>query len=180
MQVEIKEIQQRLGLTVVYVTHDQEEALTMSDRIAIMDGGRIAQMGPPREVYERPGSSFVGKFLGEANLIAVHRRGNEIAGAGGVALQARQGSLAQDGTGWVFVRPEKISLSDAGSDACPGLAGTIRHVSFLGNVVRYAVDTGADGVVVCDAANAAAATPRAAGDRVALHWRPEDGRLLAR
>ena len=69
MQVEIKEIQQRLGMTVLYVTHDQEEAMSMSDRIAIMNHGRIEQVGPPGEMYERPANPFVGRFLGEANLI---------------------------------------------------------------------------------------------------------------
>jgi len=69
MQVEIKEIQQRLGMTVIYVTHDQEEAMNMSDRMAIMNGGRIEQMGPPGEIYDRPANAFVGRFLGEANLI---------------------------------------------------------------------------------------------------------------
>jgi ABC-type Fe3+/spermidine/putrescine transport system ATPase subunit len=79
MQVEIKEIQQRLGMTVLYVTHDQEEAMSMSDRIAILNRGRIDQVGPPGEVYERPANPFVGRFLGEANLIegmiaAIRRR----------------------------------------------------------------------------------------------------------
>src|SRR5689334_8013486 len=69
MQVEIKEIQRRLGMTVVYVTHDQEEAMNMSDRIAIMNRGRIAQIGAPSEVYERPANAFVGRFLGEANIL---------------------------------------------------------------------------------------------------------------
>ena len=75
MQVEIKEIQQRLGMTVLYVTHDQEEAMSMSDRIAILNGGRIDQVGPPLEVYERPANPFVGRFLGEANLIEGHNLG---------------------------------------------------------------------------------------------------------
>src|SRR4051794_26353357 len=69
MQTEIKDIQRRLGMTVIFVTHDQEEAMNMSDRIAIMDRGRVVQMGPPREVYERPENAFTGRFLGEANLI---------------------------------------------------------------------------------------------------------------
>ncbi|MCW3474678.1 ABC transporter ATP-binding protein [Limobrevibacterium gyesilva] len=182
MQVEIKEIQQRLGLTVVYVTHDQEEALTMSDRIAIMQGGRIAQMGPPRQVYEQPDSTFVGRFLGEANLIAARRQGADTISKAGSSLRAAQGALGLNGSGWMFVRPEKISLTDAGG--APGqrvnmLTGTIRHASFLGNVVRYVVDAGADGPVVCDAANAASSALRPAGERVALQWRPEDCRLLA-
>ena len=88
MQVEIKDIQQRLGMTVIYVTHDQEEALTMSDRIAIMNHGRITQMGPPREVYEKPATSFVASFLGEANLLRVRRDGDAMRGPGGASVAA--------------------------------------------------------------------------------------------
>jgi ABC-type Fe3+/spermidine/putrescine transport system ATPase subunit len=193
MQVELKEIQRRLGLTVVYVTHDQDEALTMSDRMAIMEGGRIAQMGPPREVYERPDSNFVGRFLGEANLIAIRAQGVGGSGTGGAGigtvspggsvLQAIEGGLAGDGTGWMFVRPEKISLAPVDAAPAPGqnrLPGTIRHVSFLGNIVRYAVETAADGSILCDLANAAGTTPRAPGEQVSLLWQAADCRLLAR
>ena len=86
MQVEIKEIQTRLGMTVVYVTHDQEEAMNMSDRIAIMNRGRIEQVGPPAEIYERPANNFIARFLGEANL--VEGRVEDV--ADGVATSARR------------------------------------------------------------------------------------------
>jgi ABC-type dipeptide/oligopeptide/nickel transport system ATPase component len=91
MQVEIKEIQRRLGMTVVYVTHDQEEAMNMSDRIAIMNRGRIEQVGMPSEVYERPSNAFVGRFLGEANILDGTIDGLEGLGhsVGGLALSAR-------------------------------------------------------------------------------------------
>ncbi len=94
MQVEIKEIQRRLGMTVVYVTHDQEEAMNMSDRIAIMSNGRIAQLGPPAEVYERPQDIFTARFLGEANLIEgtveeTAGEGATLRTAGGLALEGR-------------------------------------------------------------------------------------------
>jgi spermidine/putrescine ABC transporter ATP-binding subunit len=153
MQVEIKEIQQRLGMTVIYVTHDQEEALTMSDRIAIMNHGRIAQMGPPREVYE-PGSSFVAAFLGEANLLKARRDGAAIRGPGGAGGLAR-GALDGAG-GLVFVRPEKVSVPPARPSAAPNhLPGRIQHASFLGNIVRYAVTAAEGATLLCDAANGA-------------------------
>jgi spermidine/putrescine ABC transporter ATP-binding subunit len=181
MQVEIKEIQRRLGLTVVYVTHDQEEALTMSDRIAIMNNGTIAHMGPPRDVYEAPNSSFVARFLGEANLIAVAGEAEQALSKGGARLQAAGGTLAADGTGWVFVRPEKVCVGapgDAAADAANILPGTVRHVSFLGNVIRYAVETAADGTLICDCANAGGVAIRSPGDAVSLSWTRQDCRLL--
>jgi spermidine/putrescine ABC transporter ATP-binding subunit len=182
MQVEIKEIQRRLGMTVVYVTHDQEEALTMSDRIAIMDRGRIVQMGPPREVYERPDSAFVGRFLGEANLIAVKAEGGAIVSAAGVALRAGAGTVGSTG-GWMFVRPEKMAVLAADApvaDELNRLAGRVRHASFLGNVVRYVVETGEAEPLLCDAANAPELRLAQPGESVNVVWRPADGRLLER
>ena len=116
MQVEIKEIQQRLGMTVLYVTHDQEEAMSMSDRIAIMDHGRIHQVGSPGEVYERPANPFVGRFLGEANLI----EGTVMAGAGDVVrlrlpsgqeLCAPRSLGCGTGRGMLFIRPERVEIA---------------------------------------------------------------------
>lgn len=178
MQVEIKEIQRRLGMTVVYVTHDQEEALTMSDRIAIMNHGRIVQQGPPREVYERPESAFVGRFLGEANLFPAAP-----ATAGATILKGRPvaagaGRLEGEG-GFLFVRPEKVALR--AGDAAEGpnaVPGQVRHASFLGNVVRYAVEVGAAEPLLCDAANAPGAAAFVPGDAVVAHWHQADCRLL--
>ncbi|MCR0982871.1 ABC transporter ATP-binding protein [Roseomonas populi] len=179
MQVEIKEISRRLGMTVIYVTHDQEEALTMSDRIAIMNRGRIAQMGPPREVYEKPDSSFVAAFLGEANLLKARRDGNAVAGPGGTRIDAGAGALgASDGL--LFVRPEKVSIAAGGADGAPNtLPGQVRHASFLGNIVRYQVEVAEGATVLCDTANGAGAALHAPGDPVRLSWRAEDSRLLA-
>jgi spermidine/putrescine ABC transporter ATP-binding subunit len=182
MQVEIKEIQRRLGMTVVYVTHDQEEALTMSDRIAIMDHGRIVQQGPPREVYERPDSAFVGRFLGEANLFAARAAtggcGATIAGGHPVAADA--GRLDPAGTGFLFVRPEKVALrGGAPAEGANQLPGRVRHASFLGNVVRYAVELrGEAEPLLCDAANAPGAAAFGPGDAVVAHWQAADCRFL--
>jgi ABC-type Fe3+/spermidine/putrescine transport system ATPase subunit len=178
MQVEIKEIQQRLGMTVIYVTHDQEEALTMSDRIAIMNHGRIAQMGPPREVYENPGSSFVAAFLGEANLLKVRRDGAAIRGPGGAAVLARGALDAAEGL--LFLRPEKVSVAAGTAEAAPNhLPGRIQHASFLGNIVRYAVTAAEGTTLLCDVANGAGTGIHRPGDAVTLSWRAEDSRLLA-
>ncbi len=180
MQVEIKEIQRRLGMTVVYVTHDQEEALTMSDRIAIMDHGRVVQQGPPREVYERPESAFVGRFLGEANLFAARVAGGQVRLAGGHAVAAEAGALDVAGTGHVFVRPEKVALRSGTPDGPNQVPGRVRHASFLGNVVRYAVEVpGEAEPLLCDAANAPGMAGFVPGDAVVAHWRAEDCRLLA-
>jgi ABC-type Fe3+/spermidine/putrescine transport system ATPase subunit len=164
-------------MTVVYVTHDQEEALTMSDRIAIMDRGRIAQMGPPREVYERPGSAFVAKFLGEANLIPAGRSGGTLTGVGGVRFEVAEDSGLREGQ--VFVRPEKMALlpEDAPS-ATNQVPGRVRHVAFLGNVVRYEVALQDGQVLLCDTANGSGTVLRGVGETVRLGWRAADARLL--
>ena len=179
MQVEIKEISRRLGMTVIYVTHDQEEALTMSDRIAIMNHGRIAQMGPPREVYERPDSTFVAAFLGEANLLPARRGAAGVTGPGGAPLAPGAGAL-EAAEGRLFIRPEKVSIAAGAPEGGPNaLAGTVRHASFLGNILRYEVEVAEGALVLCDAPNAAGAALHAPGDPVRLQWRAEDSRLLA-
>ncbi|OZI73614.1 ABC transporter ATP-binding protein [Bordetella genomosp. 2] len=166
MQVEIKEIQQRLGMTVVYVTHDQEEAMNMSDCIAIMDRGRIAQMGSARQVYEDPNSCFVAKFLGEANLLPA---------------QAVPGYEHHRDTA-VFVRPERVRLQAARGPASAGMIsvpGLVTRASFLGHIVRYSVETRSGHRLTVDAPNSGDAPPFDMGAEVAAQWRPADTRILA-
>jgi spermidine/putrescine ABC transporter ATP-binding subunit len=192
MQVEIKEIQRRLGMTVVYVTHDQEEAMNMSDRIAIMNSGRIEQVGRPVDIYENPATSFIARFLGEANLI----EGSVVAIDDGVAtvrvgdalaLRARAAqSVAAEGIAQVFVRPERIVLTDAAA-ASPVLdpgawnvaGGRIAQTSFLGNILRYIVRIdGTEALATVDVQNASAAALLATGSAVRLAWRVGDSVLL--
>jgi spermidine/putrescine ABC transporter ATP-binding subunit len=178
MQMEIKEISTRLGMTVVYVTHDQEEALTMSDRIAIMNGGVIAQMGPPREVYERPQSAFVAKFLGEANLIRVERQSGCLVGPGSLPVRAGEdnGSLQK---GQLFLRPEKVTLCDPGTgEAGCTLRGKVHQVAFLGNVIRFEVELEDGTIILSDVANAAGIKNFPVGAAVDVTWLPEHARLL--
>lgn len=179
MQVEIKEISRRLGMTVVYVTHDQEEALTMSDRIAIMDRGVIAQMGPPREIYERPENAFVAKFLGEANLIDAQRVDGVLRGPGGTLLRTGEDDSTGPNEGKLFVRPEKITLLSPGTPTeANQLPGRVSRVSFLGNIIRYEVEIGNGQTLLCDASNGSVNVARNSGEEVLLTWQAADARFL--
>jgi putative spermidine/putrescine transport system ATP-binding protein len=188
MQVEIKEIQQRLGMTVLYVTHDQEEAMSMSDRIAIMDHGRIHQVGSPGEVYERPANPFVGRFLGEANLIL----GTVMAGAGDVVrlrlpsgqeLCAPRSLGSTTGRGMLFIRPERVEIapgtSTSGDPKANMLAGKVRRCSFLGNILRYAVELDGASPITVDMQNTSGVLPLPVGAPVMLRWPVADGLILA-
>ena len=162
MQVELKEIQREVGITFVFVTHDQDEALTMSDRIAVFNEGRIEQIGTPIEVYEHPATVFVAGFVGTSNLMR-----DEVA----VAVLGRPGTWS--------VRPEKIRVTKGGLTAGAGVhavPGTVREVIYVGMSTRYVVDLEAGGSLMAVAQNSQAnlgdnATRR--GDRVTLSWNSE-------
>jgi spermidine/putrescine ABC transporter ATP-binding subunit len=187
MQVEIKEIQQRLGMTVIYVTHDQEEAMNLSDRIAILNRGRIEQMGAPRDIYEHPANAFTARFLGEANLVlgTVLEAGSGEAVfrlRGGEVLRARsQDKLAAGLEAQLFVRPEKLVLSRPGEESvdCRNrLLGRVRRISFLGNTVRYAIELGTGASLTVDAQNLSDGFRPAVGDEVAVAWKAADSSIL--
>jgi putative spermidine/putrescine transport system ATP-binding protein len=149
MQVELKQIQRDAGITFVFVTHDQEEALTMSDRVAVFDAGRIAQMGTPLEIYESPSTSFVAGFVGTSNLLS---------GPVARALVGREGTFS--------VRPEKIDISGEGHP------GTIAEVIYAGPVTRFVVDLDAGARVVVVEQNRRTGSAAAAmrGATVRLSW----------
>ncbi len=160
MQVELKAIQREVGITFVFVTHDQEEALTMSDRIAVFNNGRIEQIGSPAEVYERPATEFVAGFVGTSNLL----RG--------------EASLKVLGLDGVFsVRPEKIHLGDpaqALGEGEHGADGTVAEVVYVGDATRFVVDLDAGGRLVALQQNIHRTSSDVAelrGSRVRLVWR---------
>jgi putative spermidine/putrescine transport system ATP-binding protein len=167
MQVELKALQQRLGITFVYVTHDQEEALAMSDRLAVFDEGKVEQVGAPAEVYERPATAFVADFVGVSNQVA--------------------GELAATLTGSpeaFTIRPEKIRILQGRApvpDGACSLEGRVRDVVYLGSHTRYvvAVDGGGALTVVELNRDAASHAGLAAGSPVRLAWRREHNRTLA-
>jgi ABC-type Fe3+/spermidine/putrescine transport system ATPase subunit len=150
LQIEIKRVQRVTGVTVLYVTHDQDEALILSDRIAIMDHGRLHQVGTPREVYERPNSTFVARFMGESNSL------EGIVGSSsddrviislpfdGVTVECRAAALRSGGKVQVILRPEALRLLPAsGGSSQPNLAaGHIEEMVYLGQSIRYLVRVG--------------------------------------
>ena len=146
MRIELRRLQQQIGVTTIYVTHDQSEALAMSDRIAVMEKGRIVQMGDPREIYFRPANIFVASFIGAANLLTGVCEGGVAPGAES-ALRLGDGSVIRclfpaggtaGQTATVAVRPESISLASEGAV----LRGHVIAASFLGGSVRYDVRVG--------------------------------------
>jgi iron(III) transport system ATP-binding protein len=171
MREEIRELQQRLGLTVVYVTHDQQEAMAVSDRIIVMNAGRIEQQGTPRELYERPATPFLAHFMGESNPARGHVRRLD-AGRVRVRLGDTEVDVADvkapDGEATVAVRPEAITVEMAPGPA-NALPGTIAKASYLGTHMEYSIDTEAGALfATCPRVE----RPLSAGDKVALVLAP--------
>ena len=158
MQVELKRIQQEVGITFIYVTHDQEEALTMSDRIAVFAAGRVEQVGTPVEVYEHPASEFVAGFVGVSNL------------------------LERDGRRFT-VRPEKIRILGEDETPAPGdetERGAVTVVVYVGSVTRYVVELDEGGMLTVVRQNVDPGRPAdEQGRRVVLAWHPENTFTIA-
>jgi putative spermidine/putrescine transport system ATP-binding protein len=151
MQVELKHIQAEVGITFLYVTHDQEEALTMSDRLAVFNRGRIEQVGAPAEVYERPASEFIAGFVGVSNI------------------------LERDGRRFT-VRPEKVRIVEAGEDGVRTEEGVVRDVAYAGMVTRYLVELDGGGELQVVRQNLETSSTEALGQRgkrVRVGWRDE-------
>ena len=183
MQVELKRIQQEVGITFIYVTHDQEEAMTMSDRIAVMNNGRYEQLGDPESLYERPTTRFVAGFLGISNLIPATVEGGDDAYAsarlGGDARIRVPRSLLNGTTSVsIGIRPEKIRLSELSVDPPAGhnrLFGTVRDASYLGVSTQYLVESHGGNLTVYEQ-NVERATRSelwARGDEVQMTWSPD-------
>jgi iron(III) transport system ATP-binding protein len=149
MRQEILQLQRRLGITTIFVTHDQEEANTICDRIAVMAGGVIQQLGSPTDVYDNPANEFVARFLGTANIIPGRTERSAaglmiIADDDGFRLPLADG--AREGTGNLVIRPQGIDVVDEPSGAT--LSGVVRSAEFLGSATRYSVGVGALALLV--------------------------------
>ena len=150
MRTELKRLQQQIGVTTIYVTHDQAEALDMSDLVAVMDAGRVVQLASPREVYFRPANAFVAGFVGATNLLHGVVAGPLACGyapvtIAGHVLHCAAAAAAPGQAIAVSVRPESIGLSPAAAaapDGCNRLSGTVVNAGFLGNMVRYSIRVG--------------------------------------
>jgi spermidine/putrescine transport system ATP-binding protein len=183
MQLELKRIQHDIGTTFVYVTHDQDEALAMSDRIAVMNGGRVEQIGSPREIYEHPETAFVADFIGSLNTLEL--KVDELVGGYAVMRLGENervvvpvGSGTRTGDSFrVAVRPERVQIGAPGSDGGTRLEGTIGQIVYLGMYTQFHVDTRAGRVVSHRLADELVA-PLQVGDRVVLSWEPEHTSVL--
>ncbi|MEV4354162.1 ABC transporter ATP-binding protein [Nonomuraea sp. NPDC004186] len=175
MQIELKRIQREVGITFVYVTHDQNEALTMSDRIAVMNDGLVEQLAGPREIYERPATAFVAGFIGTSNLLTGTASGGELKIGGGRVLVP-----GHDGDVTVTVRPEKITIDTVEpGQGLSAVRGTVAEVVYLGTYNSYTV-TLADGAEVTvfqqNALDASATAER--GDSVWLSWQAQHSYVI--
>ena len=187
MQLELKRIQTEVGLTFVHVTHDQEEAMTMADTIAVMNGGVIEQMGAPNELYENPKTTFVANFLGQSNLIATTIHGHEgdfvVGDMHGTKVSVRADRAHSDsGEGWLGIRPEKVLIAPEGEDIdAPGntlSGGVITDVSFIGVSTQYQVRMPWGKELMAFEQNTGARGLLAPGTKVVVSWRPEYAFLL--
>ncbi|WP_232531816.1 ABC transporter ATP-binding protein [Microbacterium halophytorum] len=183
MRAEIRQIQQRTGATTLFVTHDQDEALDMSDRIAVMNGGLIEQFGSPIEVYERPRTRFVANFIGRANLLTVtivdeqrqsgadSRYRVDVPGFG---VHPAIGSPGLTGRRTLLIRPHRLGAEPAAAAA--GLRGTIESLSYTGDSLSYRVRVGETSFT---AERLTSGTDRmSVGDAAIISWRPEDALVL--
>jgi spermidine/putrescine transport system ATP-binding protein len=189
MQLELKALNKQLGTTFVYVTHDQEEALTMSDRIAVMDNARVTQLGTPAEIYENPRTGFVAKFIGESNFFA-GRAGRRTDGQwvveraeGGTFQVPDHPSLTEGGSIRIAVRPEWMDVCRP--DCVPpgenAIGGSIRDVIYLGETMHVIVSVpGGEDVTVAvrNEGQLIRPLPWRRGDAAAVAWLPEDCQIL--
>ena len=181
MQFELKQLQKKLGLTLVFVTHDQEEALAMSDRIAVMNGGRVEQVGTPTEIYNQPTTRFVADFIGDTNIFCGERTTTStVLDVGkGLTLTLPPPVDAQaTGVLSVALRPEKIRLSSrddtADGPSCSTAHGIVENTNFLGGAVLYRVTLEGGHRVLVQQPNAGTSRLFVPGNAVKLGWTPTD------
>ena len=182
MQTQLKDMQRAVGITFCYVTHDQGEAFSMSDRVAVMNGGVLEQVGPPEDVYRRPGSLFVADFVGSANRLA-----GEVLSADGAGYRIRidrlgertvpgPAGIAVGSRVVILIRPEDVEIVAAGASGAPGIAAQVIDTAFLGAQRTFRLDAGPDGQLSATTRAGAAAFP--AGADVELRWSDADGWAL--
>jgi spermidine/putrescine transport system ATP-binding protein len=183
LQVELKALQSEVGVTFVFVTHDQEEALTMSDRVAVMNDGRVEQAGSPQSVYEEPATLFVADFLGVSNLVSGHASpaggGACSVRVGEATLRADQGETGAAGEVKAMIRPERVEVEPHGTGGENRLPGMVEHVVFLGSFRELHVRIVGGELVKAISPNDGSPLPYEQGSPVTLHLPPDAIRVLA-
>jgi spermidine/putrescine transport system ATP-binding protein len=182
LQVELKTLQEQLGITFVFVTHDQEEALTMSDRVAVMNGGRVEQSGPPQAMYEEPATLFVADFLGVSNLIGGEAAGQDggacVLKVGDHTLRASQGDVSARGPVKGMIRPERVRIEPHGTAGENRLPGLVEHLVFLGSFREVRVRLLGGALVTAIQPNNGDTPPYEQGSPVSVHLPIESLRVL--
>ena len=182
LQVELKALQENLGITFVFVTHDQEEALTMSDRVAVMNGGRVEQSGPPQEMYEEPATLFVADFLGVSNLVGAEAAGQDgracVLKIGDVSLRAAQGEIDARGSVKAMIRPERVRVEPHGTEGENRLPGLVEHLVFLGSFREVRVRLLGGALVTAVQPNDGSEPAYSQGSPVSVHLPIESLRVL--
>src|SRR5262249_18815470 len=187
LQLEMKRLHQQLGITFIYVTHDQREALIMSDRIAVMNQGQIEQAGSPSDLYDRPATRFVAGFIGESNFLegkVAGLQGREVvARGGGATVVAVPGKPQAVGARVVLaIRPEKIGFRDLSAPAPQARLNTIeavvREVTFAGEMHRYVLELAPGVTLIAKQQNRFQMKARAPGERVLVEWHVEDSLVV--
>jgi spermidine/putrescine transport system ATP-binding protein len=188
MQIELKRIQTEVGITFLHVTHDQEEAMWMADTVAVMNAGRIEQLGAPTEIYEFPASPFVSNFLGQSNLFAAEvsgRAGDELMlTSHGERFAAPTGRAhVTEGRVWLGVRPEKVRLAEPGQDPPANhnqVRGVLTDTCYAGVSTEYLLKTPWGQEMSVFSANQSAGEPMSPGTEVVAHWYPPHSFVLDR
>jgi spermidine/putrescine transport system ATP-binding protein len=178
MQLELKRIQQSTGTTFVYVTHDQEEALTMSDRIAVMEGGVVQQVDEPRALYERPETSFVADFIGTSNLLSF-TGATRVNGVAALDLGDGMRIVGPDDAGdWITVRPEKVRIGVELDGDCSRVGGTVVETVYLGSLSQTVVELVTGERLIVHELNDDEHPSREPGDAVTVMWHARHSLLL--
>src|SRR5918994_789131 len=182
LQIELKALQEEVGITFIYVTHDQEEALTMSDRLAVMSNGRIEQVGPPKEVYEEPSTAYVADFLGVSNLMDATAYGPSEGGCrvrfGEFELTAGQGEPDAHGEVKLSIRPERVDLEVSGTAGSNRIPGMVERIVYVGSTMQVIVNLAPGEKLQVLVANEGEAIPFEQGTAVSVHLPREALRVL--
>ena len=182
LQIELKALQEEVGITFIYVTHDQEEALTMSDRIAVMSNGRVEQVGPPKEIYEEPATAYVADFLGVSNLMEAAAKGPVDGGCtvqmGEFSLIAGQGESDLSGPVKITIRPERVDLEAQGTTGENRMPGMVERTVYVGSVLQVLVNLASGEHLQAWIQNDGDAAGFASGTAVTVHMPREALRVL--
>lgn len=182
LQIELKALQEQIGITFIYVTHDQEEALTMSDRLAVMRDGQVEQVGAPVEVYEQPASAYVADFLGVSNLMDATIEGRSAAGTrvriGDTVVTSALDAGVDVGAVVASIRPERVTIHESASPPADSLKGTVARVVYAGPMVQVLIDLGTPGTIQALVPNNGHSNGYASGREVYVSFPPDALRLL--